>query len=172
MAVASNITQADLIRLNLHLLPRLRINQILFGFFFVCGMYGALEDVPALIPGDLVIAIVTSIALSVLALLACTAIGLIFQYASFSKNDGILGEHTYSISEEGFRERTVANETLHRWGSVRHVYRTPKHMFVMVSAHLFHVIPRRSFSDQRGFDLFHGQLLNFQTQAQPPDKRI
>jgi len=36
----------------------------------------------------------------------------------FNKNRGVLGEHTFEIREEGLREITNDNDSLHRWSGL------------------------------------------------------
>ena len=128
-------------------------------------VYDMLERAKAFTLGYLFAALITALLISAFVFVVLFFVNIIFMYASARKSDGILGNHIYSISDEGFRESTAVNETLHRWSSVRHVYRSKKYIFIRVSMYLFHIVPRRSFSDNQEFDCFYDQLTKFQARA-------
>ncbi|HBS06768.1 MAG TPA: hypothetical protein DEA96_17495 [Leptospiraceae bacterium] len=59
---------------------------------------------------------------------------------------GILGEHEYLIEEEGLRERTSANDTLHRWPSISYVSTGNVRSYIGTGGAGAHIIPARCFS--------------------------
>ncbi|MBC8650697.1 YcxB family protein [Pseudomonas sp. MT4] len=86
---------------------------------------------------------------------------------SFSSvKNGILGEHTYTLTPEGLHERTITNEGLTRWGGVASVRYMGSCLLVQIGSCLYHIMPRRSFESSQAFDEFAAQARAYWQQAQ------
>jgi hypothetical protein len=74
------------------------------------------------------------------------------------RGDGILGEHIYTVTDNGLVESTVANETLLRWGTARWLSRSAYGIYIHVTGFVTHVIPRRAFESDAAYDAFWREL--------------
>jgi hypothetical protein len=72
--------------------------------------------------------------------------------------DGVLGEHLFELRENGIFEKTIANETLSAWSSVRSLRRVPGYVLVEVPRGAFHFIPERCFADASEYEQFWQEL--------------
>ncbi len=62
-------------------------------------------------------------------------------------NSGLLGEKTFTIEEDGFRERTAYGEQLTRWEGIHEIVEQAEHLFVFIDSISAHVIPTRAFEN-------------------------
>ena len=72
---------------------------------------------------------------------------------------GILGEHQFEITDEGFREKTNYNDSLVKWSSVDRVARVFGYTMVRVAGSQWHIFPKRSFNN-------NDEQLNFENTLQ------
>ena len=68
--------------------------------------------------------------------------------------NGVLGEHLYTLKDEGLLEQTQANETLIKWGGARDLRRVMDSIVIDVAPALCHVIPRQAFATNSEYDAF------------------
>jgi len=156
--VAAEVLRRDMIRLNIWGLFRLKPNRIIFLTVFALlfalalifrppeGWYAWWAAIVSAAVGGIVV---------VLAGIACSVLWIVF--GSHHKS-GVLGKHTYAITEDGFRDTTVANDTVQRWSSISNVLRTKHCLLVQINAYIFYIIPRRSFDDHVEFEEFWNSL--------------
>ena len=71
------------------------------------------------------------------------------------RNKTLLTEHTFTLSDGSFIEETAYNKTEHKWLIVQKLARTRQHIFIYISQHAAHVIPRRAFHDNIEWDSFY-----------------
>jgi len=72
----------------------------------------------------------------------------------FKKYRGFLGDHELEIRDEGLVERTDVNESIHRWAGFHKLVTTGRYLYIYVTDHNVHIVPRRYFAseqDQRAF---------------------
>ncbi|MDQ0875523.1 hypothetical protein QFZ77_004182 [Paenibacillus sp. V4I3] len=62
----------------------------------------------------------------------------------FQEGDGILGEHTIEILEDGFRESTLINDSFHRWIGVETIDSNVDFIVIMLKNSTFLLIPKKS----------------------------
>ncbi len=70
------------------------------------------------------------------------------------ESNGVIGNHVYTIREDGLLESTKANETLTKWGGATAVLKSDASLYVQVSHGLFHVMPRRCFESAVAYEKF------------------
>lgn len=71
------------------------------------------------------------------------------------KNRTFLTEHTITLDEVSFTEESPFNRTEQKWISVQKLGRTRKHLFIYISQHAAHVVPRRAFRDNAEWNAFY-----------------
>jgi hypothetical protein len=80
------------------------------------------------------------------ALTSCTVL--------FKKYRGFLGDHELEIRDDGLVERTDVNESVHRWAGFHKIATTSRYLYIYVTDHNVHIVPRRYFAteqEQRAF---------------------
>jgi hypothetical protein len=70
------------------------------------------------------------------------------------ESNGVLGNHVYTLREDGLLESTKANESLTKWGGATAVVKSSDCLYVQVSPGLFHVMPRRCFESADAYEKF------------------
>lgn len=153
MKVTVNINKLDLIWLNLVVLPRTKSTYIgilsiaVLVFALMCWDHGFPDT-----GRKWAIMLVASLAGGLLGMVFGLLISIVVILFSASTTHGVLGEHEYTITQEGLFERTSANEGLNRWEGISLVLVSGEYLLLQISAYLFHVIPSRSFASKQQFD--------------------
>jgi hypothetical protein len=149
-----HLTKSDLVWFNILILPRSRLGQISLGIYVALGLAGGIATggVPPTL--DEVVYVFLYVVVVVMICLVCFLFFLVpFILLSF-RSPGLLGEHVFTLDQDGLRERTTVNDTLIRWGGVHDLHRTGSFILIGVSPMVFHVLPRRFFASQTDFDAF------------------
>ncbi|MEL7024158.1 MAG: YcxB family protein [Pseudomonadota bacterium] len=160
LRVETDLTRKDLVRFNLSKLFRHRSNLNLFLMIFVVIFFmTALEALGS--EGDTnwlkLIALVGLASAGGFAV--AYLIGLLFVVFSASAATGTLGRHVLIIEDDGFREQTEANDSLHYWRAIRKIDKSSYAITVQVNSYLFHVIPQREFESASDFETFYAELM-------------
>jgi len=80
---------------------------------------------------------------------------------SVLKSDGVLGEHTIEISEEGLREKTEVNDNLHLWKGIIKVQQNNDYIYIYIAELTAHIIPKISFSSKEEANVFFDTTLRY-----------
>jgi uncharacterized membrane protein len=159
MRVIAEIRRSDLLRLNLHFLPRRKGNWIFVGAIAVAAVAWAIySGAGPLTAKKLAIAIFSGLIGGLAGLLIATTINFLSILASSSLKTGVLGRHEFEIRSDGLFERTVANEQLSKWSGIAAVEDVNSFIYVKINGYLFHIIPRRSFATATEYDEFFTAL--------------
>jgi hypothetical protein len=152
MKVTATIDRWDLVRLNVHLLPRMRANWIAVAAFSV-ALFCALTFLPPqrLSPPAMLENLVWALGGAVLAIVLGAAVCIAWILSVANQKTGVLGEHEFEIRSDGLFERTSANEGLNRWKGIQSVSRSGNQIHVRINAFLWHVIPRHGFKSDEEF---------------------
>ena len=167
MKVTTNIKKLDLIKFNLSLLPRMRSTYITIliiaclTFLFIAWNKGLPNT-----PNKLTIHLVISAIGGLSGMLFGVAFNMIMILLMSSKNNGILGKHTYTLLPEGLHEETIANEGLNKWHGVISIKPAGSYLLIQIAACLFHIIPKKSFDSSEQFEEFTSKAISFWQQAQ------
>jgi hypothetical protein len=94
-------------------------------------------------------------------LLAGFLISVLFIALSSRKSNGVLGEHIYTLQDDGLHERTDVNESLAKWAGITDIRRTRSFIFVQIAPWLYHIFPRRDFENPAAYDQFWVAISNF-----------
>lgn len=154
MEIETDITRADLIKLNLYLLPREKSNRVTVAVLAAgIFIYLLISKQPSSL-GSLGIAVGASIGGGIAGLLAGFIVSLLFVSFTSSAKSGVLGRHIYRLTEEGLHESTVANEGTQKWQGIQAVGKSRHFIFLRINGYLFHFIPRRAFGTEQQFESF------------------
>ena len=63
-------------------------------------------------------------------------------------NKDMLGQHSISLDDEGFRETSLNGESKVSWSGVEKVGDTESHIFIYTSSIMAYIIPKRTFLDE------------------------
>ncbi len=74
------------------------------------------------------------------------------------ESNGILGKHEYLCTEDGLFEKTIANETLYKWGALGQLRVAGSYLLLQVSGFQYHIFPLRSFDNPAQMDAFQQHL--------------
>jgi hypothetical protein len=159
MKIETELRRRDLILFNLALIPRTRSTYITIvliavgAFIYLCSQNG----IPVT-KGDWLVALIGSIGGGIGGMVGGTIFSILFIVVSSSTSNGVLGTHQFEISPDGLKEKTVANEGLNKWCSIQEVRTVGPFLFFKVSAFQFHIIPTKSFENEKA-------LLEFENTA-------
>jgi hypothetical protein len=94
-----------------------------------------------------VIKVITFLVMLFFAFSATALITLIVVLASYVPrlNKGILTDHTITLSPDGFTELTSVNKTESTWGGLSKLGQNQRYIFLFISEHAAHTIPKRAF---------------------------
>jgi len=152
--VTTNIVRLDMIRLSLMMLFRTRANWIFVAILaLVLFVLLVVNKQPSNLTGYLSV-----LGISVFGGVAGLISGLICQlvliWFTVGKKSGVLGIHTYTLTDRGLNERTEANEGTQLWQGIQSIKRNSDYMLLQVNSYLFHIVPRRSFGSLDEYEAF------------------
>ena len=129
--------------------------RIVFGLLVVVilGIIIAQRGVPDSIRESFVV-LLTMVVFVVGAAVATIVVNQVCILIYSRESNGVLGNHVYTIREDGLLESTKANETLTKWGGATAVLKSDASLYVQVSPGLFHVVPRRCFESAEAYEKF------------------
>ncbi|QIF02815.1 YcxB family protein [Roseimicrobium sp. ORNL1] len=157
--VVVEITRGDIVRVAFHMMLRLRglwaIYVLGFGVTLWAQCHG--EYGPTSLFMAVFFVVLYAVFWTILFFMA-VLLGSILTALQVSTMKGILGSHTYEIREDGLFESTCANQTLTNWSVIPRAVRTKRYILVKLTWWLFHLIPRRAFSDVAADDAFFAAL--------------
>lgn len=77
------------------------------------------------------------------------------------RNEGIIGEHTIVISEEGLREITKVNNSLYLWCGIAKIKQDNSYIYIYIEEFMAHIIPKKSFRSEEDENLFFNSLIKY-----------
>jgi hypothetical protein len=157
--VVVEITRGDIFRMAFHMMLRLRGLWVIYVLGFGVTLWAQCHGEYG--PTSLFMAvyfIVLYVVVWTLLFFMAALFGAIVTSLQVSTQKGILGSHTFEIREDGLFESTCANQTLTSWSAIPRAVRTNRYILVTLTWWLFHLIPRRAFSDASADDAFFAAL--------------
>jgi hypothetical protein len=145
----------DLVFFNLAILPKLRSTYVsilvitLFVFGFICWKNGFPQT-----QNDWIAVIISSISVGFFAMFFGVVFSMISLLLMSSTKNGILGQHEYTLTNDGLHEKTSANEGLSKWSGITKVKVAGSYLLFQISGYLFHIVPVRSFETKESFNEF------------------
>ena len=154
MVVEAHVRRSDLIAMNVALLFKVRANLYWFGLLvLIIGWSG--RDL--LNEGIVRFVAFTSLG-AMVSFTILFGFGVLIQAALASEKQGFLGKHRFEIADDGFHEETEGTRSFAAWDVIRRVTITKRFIYVVVSAYCIHVIPRRAFESDAGYESFGDEL--------------
>jgi hypothetical protein len=161
MQVRTKITCKDIALMQISMLFKTKSN--LYTFFFIwTGIvfltYSKFEEVGIFqfLRNTFIVAIGAFVLLFVVGML----ISILFE----KEKHGVIGDHTFTITDEGFCEETKGSVTTSKWIGIDKVIRSSKCILVIISLARIHIIPRRAFSSEIDYFAF-GDLIETRIQS-------
>jgi hypothetical protein len=80
--------------------------------------------------------------------------------------DGIIGNHKITLTEEKLTDINEKGESTIRWGVIENIILTEKHMVLVMRASTgFYIVPKKAFSNDADFNQFVNTAQNFHQTA-------
>lgn len=79
---------------------------------------------------------------------------------------GVLGQHTLILADDGLIERTDFNDTLHRWKGFYGIRQTRRYIYLYSTQVLYHTVPKGSFASVSEMDSFLAEIRRRKDEAQ------
>lgn len=148
--------------------------KVLFIIIFVFSMLASLSP---LMPAETPIDITTQDIFSHVATGCVLALGISLLFIGFvalcyvpyffmlKSMPGILGLHVYAIEESGFREETDFGMMFTKWKGIKSVEKNKHSILISIGDMLYHVIPRRDFSDEKAYRDFYYSIRQYLDEA-------
>ena len=89
------------------------------------------------------------------------------QWRSYTseKHRSSLCEHTVSLTDQALVEVTPFNEAKNLWSGIYQVVDTTDYIYIFLSLHLAHIIPKRAFPDSTQARQFYERAASLQSSA-------
>jgi hypothetical protein len=96
----------------------------------------------------------------------------IVQFRAYRNTDrnGVLGEHTITLTPEALHERTAVNDSKASWRGIYRIDATPTHLFIFTQPNAAHVIPRRAFPTTNAAEHFLSMARGYHEAATAPSR--
>ena len=155
MEIEVNVKRSDVIRVNLfpvvitwRNLRLLVILWVVVGFF---AWRGQRLDTNGINWPDLLF---SSFVTAALWFVAVWIIVLILNMFGMSEKSGITGKRVFRVEDNGLREVSDVNDSLHYWDTIRLIEKRRYGIYVRLASHFFYVLPKREFPDEASFESF------------------
>lgn len=153
MVIRTTLSRKDFIDLNLYLFPLLKSNWIFASTMFIAIFaYQLYKSDFMARPTEMLCMSAASAIGALCGVTIALILSLSYFFLCLNKRSGILGEHEFTIEDEGLFEKTDANETLTKWPSITSMRKTKNFILIRINNYLFHILPRRAFSNERHYD--------------------
>ena len=151
MKITTNIRRSDLLNMNFWVMFNIKyslkslviVGLIVFSFL-------ALTEQPKNYEHFAITSIIVSLIILVFSFILSSVSVLLLS----NSKAGVLGEHTYEITEKGIFEITPANETLIKWNGIASFHKHKKFIFIKINGYLYHIIPKRCFTNEDDYEIF------------------
>ena len=143
------LTRWDMLLNHLTILARNRFLQVFVPICMAICVMLRLSPRLGREPGWWLLLDAVTYCLTMLAVLMATLaiMGLVTSFTG--RHRGVLGRHTLEITDEGLRERTDVNDTLHRWPGLTRVFSVGGYLFIYLGESTAHFqVPKRGFSPE------------------------
>ncbi len=154
MQVTTKLSRSDIFKFNLLLFWRLKSSLIFVAVVATMTIVFSLVESRPDSAKQVALTVAIGLVFGVLALVSTFIICLPLVLLASNQQSGVLGEHIYTLTEDGFHERTPVNESLHKWIGIKDVKNIGDYLVLQINSYLFHIVPRRSFATNEGFEAF------------------
>jgi hypothetical protein len=158
------LNRGDLLRASFYHAPRMAALQIMAGIVIVWQTWKFIQAASRLDVSPLarvLTFVVMEFGLLLAIGVATTGALILLTLLTYvpSKNKNILTQYQVSAAPSGLRVETRHNLIESKWGGVVKVVRNRDYIFVYLSQHGAHIIPRRAFPGREQSDAFYAYVL-------------
>jgi len=92
----------------------------------------------------------------------------IMQWRSFTsdKHKSVICEHTVTLADDALVEATPFNESRNLWGGIYRVVDAADYIYIFISLHAAHIIPKRAFTDVECSRRFYERAVSLHSASQ------
>ena len=101
------------------------------------------------------------ILLVILFLLGVNFFGIMPYFFALKKMPGVIGKHTITIEDLGLKEETDFGMMFTKWKGIKSVEKNKHSILISIGDMLYHVIPRRDFSDEKAYRDFYYSIRQY-----------
>ena len=157
--VRYSLTRGDIFRWQVYVLIR---NRVVIAFGLISSAFIVWSDLhtPEMADKTIGFKIFCAFMLTAFAFFiigVATMLALFFM-VMFKKYRGFLGEHELEIRDDGLVERTDVNESVHRWAGFDKIVTKRRYLYIYVTDHNVHIVPRRYFASEQTERVFRDEL--------------
>lgn len=157
MKVTANINYLDLLKMNLSLFfskETWRVFLVIYILLLAILLIGGTST-----GHPLWIVLITNfvVSFSIFTLAYLFQIIIILIYSKLSK--GMLGKHTFEITDTAFIEETDYNQHVTQWSGIYKMKHSKSALYIFISPFIVHVVPARSFGSNHDYKQFIEQVI-------------
>lgn len=166
MEITTNTTRWDIFRLSFHVVFTFKVYALIVLYIFIGISIDDLQDFSS----KYIILIVLSVLGGGVAFLVGMVFALILIYLPKPLAPKGLGEHIFTINQQGLHERAPTNERIDKWSKIRSIEKSKNLIIIRVTSRYFfqfhyHLIPRRAFTTEVEFEEFFTRANEFWKEA-------
>ena len=92
----------------------------------------------------------------------------IMQWRSYTsdKHRSVICEHTVTLEDDAIVEVTPFNESRNLWNGIYRVVDAADYIYIFISLHSAHIIPKRAFTDGESTRRFYERAVSLHSAAQ------
>ena len=92
----------------------------------------------------------------------------IMQWRPFTsdKHKSVICEHTVTLADDALVEATPFNESRNLWGGIYRVVDAADYIYIFISLHAAHIIPKRAFTDTDSARRFYERAVSLHSGSQ------
>jgi len=92
----------------------------------------------------------------------------ILQWRSFTsdKHRSVICEHTVTLVDDAIVEATPFNESRNRWSGIYRVVDATDYIYIFISLHTAHIIPKRAFTNADSAQRFYERAVSLHSASQ------
>src|SRR5262245_48443392 len=158
MQVSVDLTRADVLRMSLYCLFRMRSNQIAFGFVWLVVF--ALGFLHTSWPSGAQFLLHRAGVATLVAFIALCAGVLVsvLILLTMRRDSGVLGRHEFRITDEGLLAQSSAVQSLTRWRAIQSIAQTQRWIVIRIGQRGYQMIPCHAFATPADCDAFRAEL--------------
>lgn len=156
--VVVHLRRRDLLRAQFQMVRRMPVFKLLFVALLAYNAWLWYRTTPPTGITGAVVGLIVSLLFTVSAVLIVYAVAAPLMLYRLRNAPGVLGEHSFEITEDGLREVTEVSEIRVAFGSAKKVFRTRSFLVALIHSRGAFLFPRRAFADSSAYDEFWNAL--------------
>jgi hypothetical protein len=152
--VVVHLRRRDLLRAQFQMVRRMLFFKLLFVAMLASNAWYWYRTTPPTEILGAVIAVGTALLFTAAAVFLVYAVTATMLLVRLRGTSGVLGAHTFELTDDGLREVTEVSEIRVARGSARKVFRTRTFLVAMIHERGAFLFPRHAFADGAAYDEF------------------